>query len=140
MLFRSQPLTVATAGAASALWMGPDEWMLVAPGTGIPDAGALQAAGLIATDVSQGRACLRIAGRDARTLLAKGIPIDLHPRAFAPGRCASTSLARLGVTLHLVDGTPTWHLYAMRSYFVSLWQWVEHSAAEFGYRIDPPVS
>ena len=39
------------------------------------------------------------AGRHARDVLAKGCALDLHPRAFAPGRCAQTLLARAQVIL-----------------------------------------
>ncbi|MCH6587540.1 MAG: sarcosine oxidase subunit gamma [Proteobacteria bacterium] len=100
------PNTSAGDGAASALWLGPDEWWLVVPGPGPALADKLRAAladGFAAvTEVGESRTCIRIAGPKARALLQKGCPLDLHPRAFAPGACAQTILAKATVAIHLV--------------------------------------
>jgi heterotetrameric sarcosine oxidase gamma subunit len=47
------------------------------------------------TDVSGGRMAVRLAGADARGLFAKDCPLDLHPRAFKPGTCAQSVLAKV---------------------------------------------
>jgi sarcosine oxidase subunit gamma len=52
--------------------------------------------------VTAARAGVDLAGPRAAELLAKGCSIDLHPRAFPPGRCAQTLLARANVVV--------WHL------------------------------
>ena len=54
--------------------------------------------------------------------------LDLHPRAFAPGRCARASLAKTVVLIHQTDDQPTFDLYVDRSYAEYLWQWLEDAA------------
>lgn len=45
----------------------------------------------------------RITGAMASALLAKGLSIDLHPRAFKPGDTAITLLAHIVIQLWQVD-------------------------------------
>ena len=42
-------------------------------------------------DVSANRTTLELSGPPAREVLEKGCPLDLHPRAFGPGRAVSTT-------------------------------------------------
>jgi len=92
------------AGAVLALWRGPDEWMIITP----PGEEAMAAARLRdaldtahhqLTVLSDNYALISIDGAKALALLAKLVTIDLHPRAFPPGRCASTLLAKANVLL-----------------------------------------
>ena len=108
LLLPTEPCTAAAKGQIGALWLGPDEWLLTCPASEVPGlVGALRAAlqGVHAaiTDLTDGRVALRVAGPSARAVLAKGTPLDLHPRAFPPGRCAGTLLAKAAVLIHLVD-------------------------------------
>src|ERR1700736_5398349 len=98
------PNTVAAKGDRRALWLGPDEWLLVGPG-GQQEAlaqtlrsGLNGALGSI-VDVSAKRTLLEIRGPKARDLLAHGVPIDLDARSFGPGGCAQTLLAKAQVIL-----------------------------------------
>jgi sarcosine oxidase, subunit gamma len=131
-----EPNTTATAGDVTVLWLGPDEWLVVAPANQEDErVGALGAALRLrvaaVTDVSEGRTVVRIGGPRARDVLAKGCGLDLHPRAFAPGRCAQTGFARTHVILHQVDATPTYDLYVERSFAEYLWLWLADAAAEY---------
>jgi sarcosine oxidase, subunit gamma len=100
----TEPNTVAASGATSVLWLGPDEWLVVgadgaAPGLVEVLRGVLAGARGSAVDVSANRTTIEISGRHARDVLEQGCPVDLHPRAFAPGRCVQTMLARAQVVL-----------------------------------------
>jgi len=138
------PNTSAGDGAASALWLGPDEWWLVVPGPGPALADKLRAAladGFAAvTEVGESRTCIRIAGPKARALLQKGCPLDVHPRAFGAGACAQTLLAKATVAIHLVadesaaDG-PAFEVYVLRSFAEYLWVWLEDAGAEYGVTV-----
>ena len=91
-------------GGRRALWLGPDEWLLVdEPGGGdILVAGVEEAGGVhwaTAVDLSANRVVLELSGPRVRDLLAAGCALDLHPRAFGPDRCAQTMLARAQVIL-----------------------------------------
>jgi sarcosine oxidase subunit gamma len=77
---------------------------------------------------------MRVSGPRARELLAKGCSLDLHPRAWEPGRCAQTSIARVSVLLHALD-PEGFDLYCARSYAGSVWHWLTEAAAEYGYQV-----
>lgn len=98
------PNTVVAAGPRAAIWLGPDEWLVLgAPGTGAAIVAeledALEDAHAAVTDLGANRAWLELRGPGVRDLLAKGVPIDLHPHSWAPGDCAQTVLARTQVLL-----------------------------------------
>jgi sarcosine oxidase gamma subunit len=38
--------------------------------------------------------------------------------------------------MHAIDGTPSVDLYVARSYALALWEWLQESAAEYGYRVE----
>lgn len=131
-----EPNTTAGTDAARALWLGPDEWLLVLQPEG-GEAAFMTGEGTL-TDVSHGRAALRLSGLDVREALAKGCALDLHPLEFPPGRCAQTAIAKVSVLLdHVQPGV--FDLYCSRSYAGSLWQWLTDACAEFRCNVSPPV-
>ena len=87
LLLPTEPNTAATKGSVTALWLGPDEWLLTCP---VEDAAffinslreALNDTRCAITEVSDGRVAFALAGPSARDVLAKGCPLDLHPRSF----------------------------------------------------------
>jgi sarcosine oxidase subunit gamma len=87
------------------------------------------------SDQSGGRTVLRVSGPRARVVLAKGLPIDLHPRAFEPGNAATSTISLMGVQIWQVDDAPTYDLAIFRSVSASFWHWLTASAAEFGYAV-----
>jgi sarcosine oxidase subunit gamma len=87
------------------------------------------------SDQSGGRTVLRLSGPHARDVLAKGLPIDLHPRAFGPGSAATSTISLMGVQLWQVDDVPTYDIALFRSLSASFWRWLTASAAEFGYEV-----
>jgi sarcosine oxidase subunit gamma len=98
------PDTWTAGGGREALWLGPDEWLLVgAPGSAAATLAELEAAldGLhrSVVDVSANHAVVELAGGARLDLLAQGCGLDLHPRSWRPGGCAQTLLARVPVLL-----------------------------------------
>jgi sarcosine oxidase subunit gamma len=87
------------------------------------------------SDQSGGRTVLRVSGPRARAVLAKGLPIDLHPRAFEPGSAATSTISLMGVQIWQVDETPSYDLAIFRSVSASFWHWLTASAGEFGYEV-----
>ncbi len=71
------------------------------------------------------------------TVLAKGCPLDLHPRAFPPGSCAGSLLAKASVLIHLVEDEPhpVFDLYVSRSFAHYLWAWIEDAGLEYGVQV-----
>lgn len=125
------PNRVATAGERAILWLGPDEWLVLggdvepllreALGT---DHGSI-------VDVSADRTTVELSGPHAREVLEKGVAIDLHPRAFGPGQCAQTLLARAQVILRQVDDEPTYHVLVRGSFAPYLADWLVDATREF---------
>jgi sarcosine oxidase subunit gamma len=122
----------------TALWLGPDEWWLLGAdgaGLGAKLTKALDGQAAAVTEVGESRACIRVAGPHARDLLAKGCPLDLHPRVFRTGQCAQSTLAKAGVLIHQVDDEPAYDIYVLRSFAEYLWLWLEDAAREYGMAV-----
>ncbi len=99
-------------GAHHVLWLGPDEWLVIAAPGPAPSLEAALAAAFdgapgAVVDVSANRTMLSLVGPHARATLEHGCSIDLHPRAFGTGRCAQTMLARAAVILVRMAENPT---------------------------------
>ncbi len=114
-----------------ALWLGPDEWWLIGPLAAQELNTALSELGCTLTEVGDSRTCIRISGPRARALIAKGCPLDLHPRVFGPGQCAQSLVAKAGIVLHQVSDEPAYDLYVLRSFAEYLWLWLEDAAREY---------
>jgi sarcosine oxidase subunit gamma len=132
--------TVATAGDVRILWLGPNEWWVVASDArrveilnGLRQAFAGQHTNV--TDVSESRTVISMSGPAARDVLARGISNDLHPRVFGPGQCLQTSLSRTNVLLHQVDGEPAYEIYVLKSFADYLWRWIGLIAEDFGMSV-----
>jgi methylglutamate dehydrogenase subunit D len=129
----------ASKGAVSFAGTGPDQWIASAEA---PEAANFAARlrsriGLFAavSDQSDARLILRLSGPRVRDVLAKGVPVDLHPKAFKTGDVATTLVAYIGVQIDMLDDQPTYQLTAPRSMAGSFWSWLAASAAEFGYEV-----
>jgi sarcosine oxidase subunit gamma len=70
-----------------------------------------------------------------REALAKGVAIDLHPRAFKTADAAATLVSHVAVQLWQVDDAPTYELAVARGFALSFWHWLATSAAEFGLEL-----
>jgi len=123
---------VAAAPGGQVFALSPSEWWLVSSGAPVAELPALRT-----IDLSEGRTVMRLAGPRARDVLAKGCGLDLHPSAFAAGRCTQTPVAHIGCVLHQVDAT-TWDFYVPRSYARHFWEWLTDAASEFGGEVLEP--
>jgi sarcosine oxidase subunit gamma len=118
------------------VWSGPDQWLVCkhpAPLQGMEALLMASFAGLASiVDQSHGRTVLRLTGPRIRDALAKGVPIDLHPRAFKAGDSAATLVSQIAVHFWQVDDRPTYEFAVARSLAASFWHWLEASAAQYG--------
>jgi len=130
---------VTSGDNADLIWAGPGRWLLVSERRDIAQIAQRKLGGLAAvTDQTDARAILRLSGPRARDALAKGCLIDLHPRVFAPGDTALTTIAHIGVQLWQVDDGSSFDLAVSRSLAGSFWSWLTAAAAEYGYEIVAP--
>ena len=126
--------------ALTALWIQPDAWLLVAPraAEGALARAVKAACGAAASVVDQthGSCVIELSGGRAAWVLGKLCRIDLHPRAFGPGRVALTPVAGLSGIVHQRDAVPSYDLIVPATFARSFAASLLHAAEETGYRID----
>lgn len=94
----------AVRGERAALWLGPDEWLLIAGEHAAQETTAALRAALAGlphslVDVSHRQVALELTGPEAPLLLAAGCPLDLDASAFPVGMCTRTMLAKAEIVL-----------------------------------------
>jgi sarcosine oxidase subunit gamma len=124
-----------TKGPPSIYWLGPDEWLIVAPAAADLFARLdtiAETSFSTATWQSGAFVQMRLAGDAARDVLAKGCTLDLHLQSFLAGHCAQTLLMKAGVLLAFDDRRPAFSLIVRRSFAEYLALWLAHAGKEFG--------
>jgi sarcosine oxidase subunit gamma len=143
------PNTFSRTRTGCALWLGPASWLLVA-GASVrgPDIAsarrAIEGAGGALFDVSAARVGWRLSGPGARTVLAQGCPLDLHPRAFAAGACAQSVYGHVGALIVRDDDGGTdaaaFVLLVARSYGRDVEHLLRESAAPLNPEMRPALA
>lgn len=117
------------------IWAGPDQWIAIAEREQNRDI-EVELKPLLdglssVVDQSDARAVVQISGPRARNVLAKGVPIDLHPRAFKANNVAITHASHIGIIFWQIDDAPTYQIAMFRSFADSFAHWLLESSAEF---------
>ena len=138
------PNTTARTDKLTALWLGPESWLLA---TGAASAlvdyavkrDALNAAGGALFEVFASRVAWTISGPHTIDVLAKGCPLDFHRRVFAAATCAQSVFGHVNVLIDKRDDEPTFTLMVPRSFTRDVWHALCEAAAQYGYDVLPPV-
>lgn len=120
----------ASLNGTHALWLGPDEWLLLsAPEAGLGDLleAAMGANPHSLVEVTDRQVGLVISGAEAETVLSVGCPLDLDQAAFPVGMCTRTVLSKAEIVLWRT-GPQTFHLEVWRSFSAYLRQFLTASA------------
>jgi heterotetrameric sarcosine oxidase gamma subunit len=124
-----------------AVGIGPDRWLILSEvgALGSPAEAIAETVDALAAvvDLSDARPVLRVWGPAIRQVLAKGLPIDLHPRCFGPGDAATSDIAQINVHLWQIDETPSFEIAVPRGAASCFVEWLSASAAEFGMMVMP---
>jgi len=128
-----EPNTVASHGAYTTFWLGPNEWLIHTPEDGEESLiGALHVAlgdnHAAVTDVSDYYVVIQMRGDKAGDVLARACPLDLHPRGFPAGGCAQTVFAHATVLLHKID-EQSFDVQVRWTYAQYLWNYFTEAAA-----------
>lgn len=131
-----KPLTAAVSGSKAALWLGPDDWLLLAPETELD---AFQAAaesavsGLAAsvTDISHRQDAVLVSGEKAVWLLNTAVFLDLGLAAFPAGMITRTLCHKADVILWRV-AEDCFVLEAWRTFLPYVLEHMEDAALELG--------
>ena len=108
------------SAAHAALWLGPDEWLLIADGADAADVGAtleqvLEGTAHSLVDVSHRQIGLIASGPGAARALNAGCPLDLDPRAFPVGMATRTLFDKAEIVLWRRAET-AFHIEVWRSF------------------------
>ena len=119
----------------AALWLGPDEWLVLAPEAefslleqAIAAAGDIPAS---VVDVSDRNHSIEITGSRAAWCLNTFCALDLDPTAFPIGMCTRTLLGKAEIVLWRL-GAETFHIEVARSFAPYVWDCLAEAAREFG--------
>lgn len=101
---------VGTWNDRDVLWLGPDEWLVVAEPNAAPTIvreleDALSGHHRSILDVSANRIVFEL--NDGLEVLSSGCGLDLHPNRWHPGMCAQTLFGQAQVILHQRDERTT---------------------------------
>ena len=115
----------------AALWLGPDEWLLLAPaGEGNAVFATLEKAmaGLphSLVEVTHRQVAISVSGPGARELLASGCPLDLAPECYPVGMCTRTLFAKAEVVLWR-RSAEEYHLESGRSFSGYVLGWLREA-------------
>ncbi len=120
----------------TALWMSPDELLLLTPygeaGAAVAKlTDALSGVHHLAADVSDARTMFKLEGDAAREVLAKGAPVDLARGQFGVGDLRRTRISHIAAAFWQSDeGPDVFEIICFRSYATYLWEWLEESSRE----------
>jgi sarcosine oxidase, subunit gamma len=122
------PRTTNTWGDMKALWLSPDQWLILCPGDKTQKIlgelnAALKSIHSLAVDVSDMRAIIRLEGEHARTTVMKGTSIDLTHGDYPPGTVRRMKFAEVGALLHIIEEDVI-EIYVFRSYADYTWEFL----------------
>jgi sarcosine oxidase, subunit gamma len=109
------PLSAASKGARASLWLGPDEWLLVADES---TSGLETELGDVLhslVDVSHRQVALEISGERGADALNFGVALDLDSAAFPVDRVVRTLFAKAEIILWRREET-VWRIEVARSF------------------------
>jgi sarcosine oxidase subunit gamma len=123
-----EPCRAAVSGPRAALWLGPDEWLLLANEGEAAGIAAALAEALVPlphslVDVSHRQVGLKVSGDHAALLLNAGCPLDLDRQAFPVGMCTRTLLQKTEIVLWRV-AEDTFHVDVARSFAPYAWRFL----------------
>ncbi len=129
------PCRAATNLDRAAFWLGPDEFLLLAPAGEGPEiaaalARALDGVAYALVDIAHRDASIGVTGPRAPTLLNLGCPLDLALSAFPPGQCTRTVFAKAGVMLWRQEAMG-FRLDVARSLARYVWRMLEEAEREY---------
>jgi sarcosine oxidase subunit gamma len=123
-------------GERAALWLGPDEWLLLAPAeeaesiaAAVAERGSAVPHSLV--EVSHRQTALMLSGPLAPVVLAGGNPLDLDIAAFPVGMCTRTILGKAEIVLWRT-APEAFHIEVWRSFAPYVWSFLREHMREFG--------
>lgn len=124
-----KPGTSVTKGDVTALWIGPDEWLVLGTvGSGLEAKLNKVKTGLYSVvSVDNRNTGLVVSGANAVNAINGGCPRDLSLKAFPVGGCGRTIIGKAEVVLWRT-GEDTFHVECWRSFSDYVWKYLADCA------------
>ncbi len=124
-----KPKTSASKAGRHALWLGPDEWLVIDEKPGAVLMPKSSSKTFAAVDVSHRNAAAIISGPGAENVLAAGCPQNLSLETFPLGACSRTILGRAEVVLYRT-AADTFRVEFWRSFAPYVWTFLSEAAKD----------
>ncbi|MGJ3191827.1 sarcosine oxidase subunit gamma [Paenarthrobacter nitroguajacolicus] len=130
---------VSDKDSVNTLWLGPTEFLVVAPEEAHDSLGGTLVSDLLAAlgndagqvvDLSANRTTFELSGSHARAVLEKTCALDLHPRVFKAGTAVSTELAHIPVMLWKTSDE-SYRIFPRASFADFLGRWLLDAMREY---------
>jgi sarcosine oxidase subunit gamma len=139
MILPTEANTSTAAEALTALWLGPDEWMLVSNKAVSEDSNSYEVEDNLinniskinlgaVTDVSDQFVMINIKGNKVFDLFATGSPFNFNEFKNKKGSVVQTILSHIDVIIHLKEINEV-NLLVRRSFSEHLYSWINDSAS-----------
>ncbi len=122
------PLRAVIIGNNSVLWLGPDEFLLLAADQIAPAVIVRPPASLV--DVSHRDTALTVSGPSSAWVINTFCALDLHPSAFPIGMCTRTLFGKATVVLWRT-AAQDFRIDVARSFAPYVWGCLEEARREF---------
>ena len=128
-----KPAGTTTSKSCSALWLGPDEWLIIDsdPANASKLISELAAFNCSAVDVSHRNTAIIVSGTAVESVLNAGCPRDLSLKAIPVGSCSRTIFGKIEIVLWRLDAD-TFRLEVWRSFSEYLWDYLLDAAKDAG--------
>ena len=125
----------AISGNRAALWLGPDEWLLIAAPENVSAIASQLAIALgnaphSLVDVSHRNAAITVKGPQAAVLINHGCPLDLSFAAFPVGMCTRTLFEKAAIILWRIEQR-TFQMEIERSFATYVWRMLADAREAF---------
>lgn len=144
-----EPCTSARKGAYAALWLGPDEWMILTEEGAEDEAVAWLDEALSdvphqVARVSDHYTLISLSGERVREMLGKLVTLDLHPRGFREGQVKGTMMgaAQTYIWQSADDaraGGPEFRILVRRSFADYAWGLLAEAGRGYGLPLQEPL-
>ncbi len=127
-----KPKMSASKGSRAALWLGPDEWLIIDTGANAPS-DALKNSRVLqsAVDISMRNTAIIVSGAGAQAVLAAGCPQELHLEKFPTGACSRTMFGKAEVVIWRT-AKQEFRIECWRSFSTYVFDFLEEAARDAG--------
>jgi heterotetrameric sarcosine oxidase gamma subunit len=130
VLLGTAPCRAVIVRDRTALWLGPDEWLVLAPESETALAQQPLAALGSVVDVSHAYTGIEVAGPRAAWCINAFNTLDLDPHVFPVGACTRTVFGKAQIVLWRAEAE-LFRIEVARSFAPYVWQCLELACREF---------